>query len=335
MKRICTYLFAVLLAVFSACSKEDVYTTEGMVFSAGDAAVTRAAAAVQPDGAGTLISAGNRFGVFGTLVRSGQENYEVFEKQAVTCGEDLVWRYSPLKYWRRTGVYHFKAVFPYAAECLTGTDGERLLVRHVVTTNHCDLMAASASRNPATQGTEAVNLQFKHACAAVRFLIKKASATYSYALTQFELQNLRVVGTLDITDETMALANWHTGGTEPEASVFAWSAATTADCRNIPTRYEDYAADWYFMIPQTMAVGEGVARPAVKFSVVFNNESTPVVTTLPLPDQYKEGGRTVEAVWEPGKVYNYYINLQPSRVTIDVHVTDWDETTLVAVDIIF
>ena len=41
------------------------------------------------------------------------------------------------------------------------------------------------------------------------------------------------------------------------------------------------------------------------------------------------------AVWEPGKVYNYYINLQPSRVAINVVVTDWDEQTLVVDDIIF
>ena len=306
-----------------------------MTFTASDAGVTKAVSPVQPDGSSWLIAEGNTIGVYGTVVREGSEDIQVFEKQAVTCDSDLKWKYSPLKYWKRTGNYYFKAVYPYNAECLSGTDGQRLLVRHAINAAHYDLMAASATRIPATQGTAPVNLQFKHACAAVRFLIKKASNTYNYSLNSFELQNLRIVGTLDITDDNLTLDSWHTSGMAPAASVFSWSAATADDRRDIPTSYENYQADWYYMIPQSIAVPEGTARPAVKFSVIFNSEPTPVVMTLPLPDSYEVNGVTTAATWEPGKVYNYYINLQPSRVNINVTVTDWDVQTLVVDDIIF
>lgn len=325
----------VLLAVFAGCSKEEVPESGAMSFCASDAAVTKVISPVQPDGSSWLIAEGNTFGVYGTIVRQGYDDTQVFEKQAVTCGGDLKWRYSPLKYWKRSGDYYFKAVYPYSADCLAGTDGERLLVRHAINTSHYDLMVASATRNPATQGTTPVNLEFKHACAAVRFLIKKASSSYNYSLTSFKLQNLRIVGTLDITDGNLTLDNWHTSGMAPAASLFAWEAATPAERRSIPISYEEYGADWYYMIPQTIAVPEGDAHPAVTFSVIFNIEPTPVTTTLPLPDSYQENGQTVTAVWEPGKVYNYYINLQPSRVSINVTVTDWDVQTLVVDDIIF
>ena len=43
----------------------------------------------------------------------------------------------------------------------------------------------------------------------------------------------------------------------------------------------------------------------------------------------------MEARWEPGTVYNYYINLQPSRVAITVRVTEWDQQELVVDDITF
>lgn len=335
MKRLFTYITCALLAVTAGCNKTGLPESGVMSFCATDAGVTKVVSPVQPDGSSWLIAPGKTIGVYGTVVREGRDNLEVFEKQAVTCNDDLEWTYSPLKYWKNSGDYYFKAVYPYSADCQSGTDGQRLLIRHAINTSHYDLMVASATRNPATQGTAPVNLKFKHACSAVRFLIKKASADYNYSLTSFELQNLRIVGTLGITDDNLTLDSWHTSGMAPAATLFPWSAATAADRRNIPTSYEDYEADWYYMIPQSIAVPEGSARPAVKFSVIFNAEPTPVVTTLPLPDSYEEGGETVPAVWEPGKVYNYYINLQPSRLVINVTVTDWDEQTLVVDDIIF
>ena len=119
----------------------------------------------------------------------------------------------------------------------------------------------------------------------------------------------------------------------PAAEVFAWTAATEADRKSIPLSYDGFSGyDWYYMIPQTLAVSEGTARPSVTFSVVYNGEPTSVEITLPLPDSYEENGQTIPATWEPGKVYTYYINLKPSRVNLTVHVTPWDSETLVIED---
>lgn len=330
--------FVLTAALLTGCRKEVVSEeTDALCLVATQEGATRGVSAVQPDTPDYLIAPGRQIGVYGTITRTGKDDFTVFSKQVVTCGEDLQWTYSPLKYWKRSGVYDFKAVFPLSANILSGTSGKRMLVNHSITSNHLDLMVASAQRNPATQGTDPVELKFRHACSAVRFMFKKESATDDYKLAGFKLQNLRIVGTLDISGDAVAFDNWHTSGLAPADEVFAWTAATAEDRKDIPASYDQYTgAQWYYMIPQTMAVTAGSARPSVTFSVIFNGEPTPVSTTLPLPDSYEEGGETVEARWEPGKVYTYYINLKPSRVAITVHVTPWDTQNLVVDnDIIF
>jgi len=323
--------FALPFALLAGCAKEEYPDTgEFLSFEAVQEGETRRGASVdQPDTPDYLIAPGRQISVYGTITRTGMEDYEVFSGQTVTCGEDLDWTYSPLKYWKRSGVYDFKAVFPRTASILSGTSGKRLLVRHSVVASHMDLMVASAQRNPATQGTAPVELKFRHACSAVRFLFKKESAADDYKLTAFKLQNLRVLGSLDVSGDEVTLGSWHTSGNAPVSEVFAWTAAAASDRKEIPVTYALYTdAQWYYMIPQTMAVPAGTARPSVTFSVIFNGEPTSVTTTLPLPDTYEEDGQTLEAQWEPGKVYTYYINLKPSRVAITVHVTPWDEQDL-------
>ena len=129
MKRLITYIACALLAVIAGCSKEVLPESDlAMSFSASDAGVTKAVSPVQPDGSSWLIAEGNTFGVYGTIVNAGADNVQVFEKQVVTCTAGLEWIYSPVKYWKRSGNYNFKAVYPYSAECLSGTDGQRLLV---------------------------------------------------------------------------------------------------------------------------------------------------------------------------------------------------------------
>ena len=326
-------LFGIVLAVLlTGCERETwPEAGEGMCFSATQGAMTRATSSVQPDTQDYLIAPGNKIGVYGTITRSGMEDVAVFNKQAVTCGDDLKWTYNPLKYWKRSGVYDFKAYFPYTANVQTQTSGKHLVISHAVTSNHCDLMVASAQRNVALYGTDPVELKFKHACSAVRFLFKKESAADDYKLTAFKLQNIRTLGTLDLSGDALTMDNWNFNSAAASAAeVFPWTAATVGDRKDIPASYESYTGyDWYYMIPQTLAVPEGTARPSVTFSVVFNGEPTAVSMTLPLPDSYEENGQTVTANWEPGKVYNYYINLKPSRVALTVHVTAWDPEQLV------
>ena len=325
----------VLAALVSGCGKEEVApeVMDSLCLSVKQEGDTRAVSPVQPDAPGYLIAPGNQIGVYGTLSRSGQDDIQVFTKQTVTCGEDLEWTYSPLKYWKRSGVYDFKAVFPLSTSILPRTTGKLLRVYHSITSSHCDLLVASAQRDVVTQGTEPVELKFKHACSAVRFLFKKESADDDYELSAFKLQNLRIVGNLELSGDALTLDNWHTSGMAPAAEVMAWTAASAADRKEIPLSYDDFSGvPWAYMIPQTLAVPEGTARPAVTFSVVFNGEPTSVEISLPLPDSYEEGGETVPATWEPGKVYTYYINLKPSRVALTVHVTPWDSETLVIDD---
>lgn len=338
MRRFLLISLAVLTALWGCRKELDERQETGVPLQFAPqvgVSASKAAATDQPDASSTLIAPGKVIGVFGTLTRAGEEDVAIFEKQAVRCGDDLGWTYSPLKYWRIAGVYDFAAVYPYTADCQTGTSGKRMLVWHN-STSGTDLMIAHAQRDAALKDHSPVGLTFRHACSAVRFLFKKGSADYAYHLQSFVLQNLRIVGVLDTTGEDLTVDSWHTTGQAPAGSAFSWSASSAADRKEIPLEYEDYAgAEWFYMIPQSMVPATGYAHPSVAFSVIFNNEPTPVTTTLDLPDSYLEGEQSVEARWEPGKVYNYYINLQPSRVAITVRVTDWDQQELVVDDITF
>lgn len=328
---------ALVLVVLTGCQREQLPEGDPMDFSVASSLQTKSPAAEQPDDESFLIAQGNQVRLYGTWSKAGQEDEQIFTAQTLTCQEDLSWDYTPVKYWRKYGTYSFAAVYPMT-ECLAGTSGKGLLVRHslVYSANPVDLMVAHARRTVASDFSP-VELPFKHACAAVRFLFKRASASYSYHLKSFQLENLRVSGTLDTSGGNLSLSSWHTSGLAPDDEVYPWEASTVSDYKEIPLSYDDYTtqAQWYYMIPQRMSPESGYAHPAVTFSVIYNNEPTPVTTTLLLPDSYVEGGVPVEAVWEPGKVYNYYINLQPSRVAITVHVTDWEEKTLVVNDLTF
>ncbi len=328
------YLAVAAAVLLEGCRKENLSgDAVPLSFAAAFAGETRAPSAVQPDQADYLIAEGNRIGVFGTLTRAGEEESTVFEKQAVTCGSDLSWSYRPLKYWRKTGLYDFTAVFPYDSDCLAGTTGKRLLIRHSAAAKNVDILVSRAQRDVSGGNTSPVDLTFHHACAAVRFLFR-TSEHYDYRLYSFQLENLRVVGTLDTDDGIPSLDDWSTSGMAAAPVVWPWTASSEAGRIPIPSRYEDYTGGtWYYMIPQSLAVSGN--RPSVTFSVLFNGEPTPVHTTLALPDSIEEGGVPTEARWEPGKVYTYYINLQPSRVSIDVHVTPWDSSVVAVDDIIF
>ena len=51
-----------------------------------------------------------------------------------------------------------------------------------------------------------------------------------------------------------------------------------------------------------------------------------------LPESYANSD---DVLWEPGKMYTYYIQIQPSTAAITVKVTDWDSYFVGVDDLIF
>ncbi len=312
-----------------------------------------------------LIAGGNTIGVFATWESVDGVSTNVFNKLPVTCTDNgetadprYVWDYSPHKYWRNSGQYHFRAVYPYDVNTQFGTDGTRFVTSYSMLADNYDLMVAGADRDLGTaddaDDTSPVNFQFKHACAAVRVLFKKGTsdANRYYYLNSFEMQNLRSVGILAYEGNDLTVSSWESAEFR-SSSLFTWLASSESERINVPSDYESFKSvdtgnwvQWHYVIPQSLKASDGLT-PAVKFSVYVKQyeadgttlayeSSSPVYTTLNLPITYKDAdNNTAYVVWEPGKIYTYFVEIQPGYVNVTVEVTDWDTYYVYVDDVIF
>ena len=341
MRRLFSYGL-ILLAALTGCRREAVPGAEPggipIAFSAGVAGQSSTKAL--PHDSDYLIADGKKIAVYGTWTSPQGVSTDVFSKIGVTCEEQedasFKWIYSPLKYWRKGGQYQFSGIYPYDVTVQYGTSGNKLVTSYSMHANDFDLMVASAVRNLSeVDDTSPVDLTFHHAMTAVRFLFSKGSDVNHYYLNFFELQNLQAVGVLVYDGGVVELDDWNAAEFR-SPTVLEWSAS--GDNRIwIPENYGDLSnadnswKNWHFVIPQNLGQNGGY-RPAVRFSVNINDETTDVYTTLDLPEVYDNGD---DVVWEPGKMYTYYVQIQPSTAAITVKVTDWDSYFVGVDDLIF
>ena len=340
---------ALSLALLFGCGKDGFdYGRHAISFS-GSVMTDTKAAPLKPDDHTVLISVGNSAGVFCTRVE-GDDSEQLFYNRELRCetvpdpltpGDPLssIWNYNPLEYWEDGGQYYFAAVFPYS------TDNARIVNTYYLNMTYRaseedDLMVARAYRDARAAGYSkaTVDLSFKHATSAVRFLLGKASASESdsYTLAGFVLDNLAAAGTLnvisritDASNNTIDLSNWTKGAT---GSLFSWRASAPEYRKNVPypTDPDDPAGylqlGWYYMVPQTID-----NSATLRFSISYNG-GDPVEIPLNISDRDSVSGADS---WLPNCVYNYYITLTEGGLDLTVKTVPWDEVTVTTDDIHF
>ncbi|MBR3562555.1 MAG: fimbrillin family protein [Bacteroidales bacterium] len=339
---------ALLLAsLLYGCGKDNpVYIREGCTPLSFSSSLVAGTKALKPDDPTVLLTVGNEASLFGTRVKN-DTTQRIFSNRSLrydavpdplTPAEPYssVWNYSPLEYWKDDGDYYFTAVFPYSGEDNWIGDAFYLNVRYQTGSNQ-DMMVARAYRNAAVS-TDPVELEFKHATSAVRFLFGKAASSDSdrYELTSFRLENIAAAGTFKIQTritnpavDPISLSMWTPGTVTTVAS---WNSTTGGGRKNIP--HPSVASDpdgylpmgWYYMVPHTLDAGA-----AVRFSLSYN-DGEPVETVLNISDCDGVPGADT---WIPNCVYNYFITLTQSGLDITVKAVPWDEVTVITDDIIF
>ena len=333
-----TYCWIVLAAALTGCGRMDPASTgEAILFSASPAKVSTAPTKViagLPDDESYLVKNGNKVAVYGAWTSPEGVSSDVFRGLELSCekpgAEAANWVYSPLKYWRTNGTYAFSAVYPPDVSVQFGTSGGKLVASYSMLANDFDLMAASASRSPATQGIDPVNLQFRHACAAVRFLFCKGGDNTDYYVDSFQLQNLHAVGIL--VSENGEEFSWQPAEFRT-AVIYDWKAASLDERLSVPREEDGYVSQgWHFAIPQSLSGNDGLT-PTVQFSVNVGASTTPVYTHIALPLTYADSGDPVE--WKAGNVYTYTIRIQPSWAYLSVEVKPWDSYYLAVDNIVF
>ena len=341
------WLFSLLLAALTGCVEQMVvpepdpqYGDMPLVFSASPMNVMTVATKAgnfPNDTPNSPLDDNNcRITVFG--YRS-LDNDLLFDYEEVKRANGK-WTYTPLQYWRHSGDYKFMAVYGPTLDhntCSYSAAQNRLVATYRMHGDDFDLMVADAQRLDLSTDylhkTDTVDLHFKHACAAVRFLFRKGldAGDNDYYLHSFELQKVQTVGTF-IYDagSTVTASSWYVAE-YLDPRVLVWNAASPAENKEVPDSYANYlsayaatTARWHYVIPQQISD----KTAAINFSVLVNennDDTVPVYTTLELP----------AITWEPGKVYTYYIQIQPGTADITVTAIPWDEYDVATDDIIF
>ena len=231
--------------------------------------------------------------------------------------------------WLRSDYYRFRAFYPYSLidNVNSSSNAEILALDYSLMTDDADLMVAYATRYPAQDGVDAVDLNFQHALSALRFEVKKdenSTETGHEKVMEFYLTGLFQTGGLIYTaSDASALAGaqsltWIPSVSDYDTPVHHWVAASELDYKKMTTSgvsvYDDDG--FVFAIPVNGKYnGEYIVKSRPKVYANFRTDKGgTVLHTALLP----------EAVcWEPGKKYIYTITVKQATVTVNVTIKPW------------
>lgn len=262
---------------------------------------------------------GSKIKIWGSFMENGGTSWtDIFDAEVFTLSSGS-WNYAstPVRRWVEGADYRFTSAYPADNVSPTSAGSDQLTIGYDMTSENYDLMLASKTTSTTAQAGDAVALNFQHACAAVRFVFRKsANESDAYFINSFKLNNLSAGGSLSYNS---GVATW-TPNTPSSGDLYAWSTgAQAADRWPVTSDYTEFTAgQWYFVIPQTLPDTGNL--PTVTFTYVAANDSPfPVTITLPT------------GTWDAGKIYVYYIAIQPGKSSVGVQITPW-ETYKVSVD---
>lgn len=225
------------------------------------------------------------------------------------------WTYDPIKYWEHGATYDFRAVYPSDANVTTTSGSDEIVVSGFSIGSSYDLMVASKSGvTSAAQADTAVPLEFKHACAAVRFLFQ--DGTNDYYITSFTLSGITTSGTMTYSGADTALPTWGSLG----ATAYSWPDTSW----EVPATYNETGQKgWYFVVPQDLG-----DNAKLSFTYTVGADGTQVLpVTIPLKYVNTEDATKNVTSWDRAKAYTYKIQIQASSIEFTISVDDWIETT--------
>jgi hypothetical protein len=209
-----------------------------------------------------------------------------------------------------TAAYQFRSVFTNdpETEISSGASASSVTVKYK---GGYDLMVAAKSL--ASSDAKSATLNFGHACAAVRFYCvdptrTSTATTANFNITSFKLNYVSKTGTLTFSDG-MA---WSPAS--PTAEAYTLPAASLP--WPVPSNNDDATAaltPWFFFVPQNLE----------------NNNASIEFSFAPTGTEYTGIDHSVDVkyylknAWEAGKMYTYFIVLDPAGIQFDVDWTAW------------
>lgn len=367
MSHIVPSLLVLAVCLFSGCRKSVVpeeheaadedyisfsgRTSEDYAVKSGDGTT--------PNLATTELLKEKSFGIFGYKSfddKTGFTNvFSTDKAQEVSWDKTLndnkgAWKYTPKQKWTRSMHYRFRAVWPYKSENIqTGSSANCLSVTYSSFVEDYDLMVAYATRYPLDpdQGVGAVELEFKHALAGLRFKIKfKDGITESDNLKEFYITGIYPHGQLfygfglDASATKDGEGGTETGTPKVDDGLIVWKCGDNAFNSTTPQFHwqntqtgeavkpfggeSKAAANVYFtekpagtvdgaalIVPQTLSSEPGM-ETYVNFYTV-NGGSALHRAKLPKTEL------------KPGNIYTFTLTINESQITINVDIQNWKE----------
>lgn len=339
-------LLALAVCLFSGCEKSatqkvtDDLENDYISFRGGtsDGYAVKSEDGSTPTLATTDILKTEPFGIFGGKSYDGTTNFSsVFQTDRAQVvewkkeGTTEKWTYDPKQKWERAMHYRFRAVWPYVERNVKANSSANLLsVTYHSLNEDYDLMVAYADRYPLDQGVGAVNLEFKHALAGLRFIVKysdNAQNKEADAITEFYLTGIYSQGQLfygyakaDSGRESMIwdLSEYTFNVDTPQ---FHWLSTQTGEAPKPFGCADKLAANIYFTKTQDGTVdGAALIVPQTLTSMRGNTY---------VHFRTKLGGKALHTVMLPttpleaGKIYTFTLSINETTITIDGKVEDW------------
>lgn len=345
MHRIRTALFVSAAVLLGSCTKpqgEEHGTAIG--FSTSTVSQVEGTKSNHTGESTTTATLKNKpFGVYGMYsVTDGGKGTNVFDFSSpveVRYTTDIIsnetnWtytfsgsQYSAKKNWKRNMYYRFRAYHPYDATLLqSSSSADGIDIEYRVLDDSYDLLLASATRYPANDGYDRVQMVFNHALCALKFKIAfketVTPSTYTDNIIHFYIKGLNAYGHLNYTgfgkDEVF---DW-SGTFNSQDKLYEWTGDKTFGVKGTAAPTDILESNQYFFaIPQTCS------DPA--------NDPTSIHLYTRKSGGDNEIDHTVNLPrleWEAGKIYTYTLLVNKSDIEVSVTIEPW-LTKQVPVDI--
>lgn len=284
------------------------------------------------------------FGVYGMYsVTEGGKGTNVFDFSSpveVRYAEDVIshkthWTYTfsgsqyhEKKYWKRNMYYRFMAYHPYDATILqSSSSADGIDIEYRVLEDSCDLLLASATRCPAKDGYDTLQMKFNHALCALKFKIAfketVTPSTYTDNIIHFYIKGLNAYGHLNYTGfGEKESFNWQ-GTFNSHDKLYEWHGNKEFGVKGHKDPTDILESDQYFFaIPQTCSDPANGLTYIHLFTRKSGGDKDEIDHTVNLP----------QLKWEAGKIYTYTLLVNKSDIEVSVTIEPW-LTKQVPVDI--
>ena len=275
---------------------------------------------------GNSFLVGDSMEVYGYM-RTGQIVDILFNKQAVINTGELIWDYTPKKFWNVGSEYEFYAIFPYMEnnsfdfEKKTFSVSDFEVKRDV--SAQTDIMIAQRVMNASSNNV--VNFVFNHMLSNISFYLKTASQFDTEGISSVQVVSFDVKGIYSKGSFTQTGWNINNSSFTGE-----WKPDVTSiyDLPKVEGKIYNTGDDAIVLCKDELLMPQPINPDAtieITYKLIYEDGTTTTFTSSTKLGKIvgRNGQRsTVLKTWEPNYRYIYTIGIDPSKKIVRPNTKD-------------